>query len=156
MKALIKKFDVRVFGYFRRIEVPLARLALFIVYFWFGALKAWGMSPATPLVRELAAVTIPFISFPSFYGAFAFFEMAIGLMFLMRGAERLAILLAGLHLGMTALPLIFLPYTAWQGFLVPTLEGQYIIKNILIVALAVTIGSHTRPLGHSDRTAESL
>jgi uncharacterized membrane protein YkgB len=39
----------------------------------------------------------------------------------------------------TLLPLIFLPEASWSGFLVPTLTGQYIIKNIVIVALAAAM-----------------
>jgi uncharacterized membrane protein YkgB len=39
----------------------------------------------------------------------------------------------------TAGPLFLLPDIAWQSFLAPTLEGQYIIKNIVVVALAATI-----------------
>ena len=72
--------------------------------------------------------------------------MVIGVLFLVRGLERLAIFFLALHLVTTALPLIFLPQIAWQSFLVPTLEGQYIIKNILIVALAVVVGSKLVPI----------
>ncbi len=137
-------------------EVPLARIALFVVYFWFGALKALDMSPAAPLVQELYARTIFSVPFPMFFGAFAVFEMAIGLLFLLRGMERLALLLVAAHLALTALPLALLPDTTWQGFLAPTLEGQYIIKNVLIAALAVVVGAHMQSTGRHSRTAEVL
>lgn len=67
--------------------------------------------------------------------------MAIGIIFLIRGWERLAIFLLGLHLFTTVLPLFLLPQITWQGFLIPTLEGQYVIKNILIIAAAIVVGS---------------
>lgn len=156
MTALWKKLDSTVLIFFRRKEIVFARLAIFTVYFWFGALKATGMSPATPLVMELYDKTLSgVIAFPVFYGAFAVFEMAIGALFLLRGMERPAIVLVSAHLLMTALPLALLPDIAWQGFLAPTLEGQYIIKNILIVALAVVVGAHIRSRS-GDPTAETL
>ena len=123
----------------------MARLAIFVVYFWFGFLKLLGVSPAGPLVQALFEKTIGFVSFPAFYTFFALFEMAIGLAFIIRGLERAAIILLGLHLIMTTLPLFLLPQMAWQGFLVPTLEGQYIIKNILIVAAVVAEWSKLGP-----------
>ena len=156
MKVSVEKFDTLVLGRFRHLEVLLARLALFVVYFWFGALKAGGMSPAGPLVHELYLRTASVIPFPTFYGMLAVFEMAIGILFLLRGMERFAILLVSAHMIMVALPLFVLPTTTWDGFLVPTLEGQYVIKNILIVALAVVVGAHARWVGHNDRTAEAL
>ena len=156
MRRLIEQFDTRVWGRLRNIEVPLARLALFVVYFWFGALKALDLSPAASLVLELHTRTIPFIPFQSFYGAFAVFEMAIGFLFLLRGMERVALLMVAAHLAMTALPLVILTDTTWQGFLAPTLEGQYIIKNVLIAALAVVVGAHARNAAHNGRTAEVL
>jgi len=143
---LIQKFDIYVISCLRKIEVLLARTAIFIVYFWFGFLKLLGVSPATPLVQALFEKTIWFIPFPTFYFFFSLFEMAIGILFLIRGLERLAIFLLSLHLVTTVLPLFFLPQITWQGFLVPTLEGQYIIKNILIAAMAVVIGSKLVPI----------
>lgn len=146
MRQLIQKFDLLVIKYLKGWEIPLARIALFVVYFWFGILKLIGISPAGPLVYELFQKTMSLpIPFPTFYVGFALFEMAIGLILLVRGWERLAILLLAIHLITTAMPLLFLPEITWQGFLAPTLEGQYIIKNILIIAAAVVIGSKLVP-----------
>ena len=150
MSAVIQKFDAYIIRRLRALEVPLARTAIFIVYFWFGLLKFLDVSPAGPLVQELFQKTMWFVSFPAFYIAFSFFEMAIGIIFLVRGWERLAIFLLGLHLLTTALPLFVLPHIAWQGFFVPTLAGQYIIKNILIVAAAVVVGSKLVPIQNRE------
>lgn len=147
--------ETKIITFFYRIHLPFARLALFTVYFWFGALKALDMSPAAPLVEALYREMISAVPFSTFYGAFSVFEMAIGALFLLRGMERLAIVLVATHLVMTALPLVLLPDTTWQGFLVPTLEGQYIIKNILIAALAVVVGAHIRSRS-GDPTTERL
>ncbi len=71
--------------------------------------------------------------------------MIIGIAFIIPRAERLAIALLIPHMIMTALPLLFLPAMTWQGFLTPTLEGQYIIKNLVIIALAMGIATHLHP-----------
>jgi putative oxidoreductase len=47
-----------------------------------------------------------------------------------------------LHVVLTLLPLLLLPGLTWQSPLVPTLEGQYIIKNLVILAAALGIASH--------------
>ena len=146
MKVLIQKLDLHIINRCRALEVPVARTAIFIVYFWFGSLKLLGVSPATPLVQALFEKTINFMPFATFYILFSAFEVIIGILFLVRGMERLAILLLGIHLFTTILPLIFLPQITWQAFLVPTLEGQYIIKNILIAASAVVVGSKLVPM----------
>jgi uncharacterized membrane protein YkgB len=145
IQKLVQKFDAYVINHFRKLEVPLARTAIFVVYFWFGFLKLLGVSPAGPLVQALFEKTIWFMHFSTFYLLFSLFEMLIGILFLVRGLERLAIFLLSLHLVTTVLPLFLLPQIAWQGFLVPTLEGQYIIKNILIAAIAVVVGSKLVP-----------
>lgn len=149
---LIRKFDAVVISRLQKLVGPLARVAIFIVYFWFGTLKLIGTSPAAPLVQALFERTISFMPFPTFYTIFSIFEVVIGLLFLIRGLERLAIFLLGIHLFTTILPLIFLPSVTWQAFLTPTLEGQYIIKNVLIAALAVVIGSKLVPMTDKTKT----
>ncbi len=117
------------------------RISLFIIYFGFGLLKLIGLSPASDLVHALYLKT-PIISalpFQQFYLAFALFEMVIGLLFLFKKFTKLASILFFVHIVMTALPLILLPVIAWQKFLVPTLEGQYIIKNLALVAVVLFI-----------------
>lgn len=126
---------------FQKLEVPLARVALFVVYFWFGLLKLVGVSPAGQLVQALFEKTIHFMPFSIFYIIFSVFEMAIGVLFLIKGLERWALVLLSLHMITTVMPLVLLPHTTWQMFLVPTLEGQYIIKNILIISAAVVVGT---------------
>lgn len=153
MRELIESFDTHVIRRLHEVRIPLARFAIFTVYFWFGSLKILGISPAGPLVEALFNTTlVSVLPFEDFYVFFSLFEVLIGLLFLIRGFERTAIFLMCIHLGTTVLPLIFLPNIAWQSFLVPTLEGQYIIKNILIVACAVVIGAELIPLSHRRGT----
>src|SRR3989338_3399178 len=145
MKDLEKKlenWDEKIIIYTKHLAIPFSRFAIFVIYFWFGALKVFGESPASPLVSLLLEKTLPGTPLLSFMIVFGVFEMIIGLVFIIPHLERLGIFLLIIHLFMVILPLFVLPSITWQGFLIPTLEGQYIIKNILIVALVIGILSH--------------
>ena len=148
----LSDWDLKLIRFFRRISVPTARLALFAVFFWFGILKIGGQSPATPLVQHLFDDTVRFCSFDAFIVLFGAYECVIGILFLIRGCERVVIPLLLLHMGATFLPLVLLPSETWTGFMVPTLEGQYIIKNVVIIAAAIGIAAHLQPLLPSHRT----
>lgn len=140
------RFNLRILKKYSR---PLARLVLFIVFFWFGALKLAMVSPANSLVADLLEKTLPFITFSKFIRAFGAYEMIIGVLFLIPRAERIAIALLIPHMIAAFLPLILLPAVAWQNFLVPTMEGQYIIKNLVIIALAFSVAARLQPLDSS-------
>jgi uncharacterized membrane protein YkgB len=64
--------------------------------------------------------------------------------------ERVVIPLLFIHMVTTFGPLVFLPSETWSGFMVPTLEGQYIIKNLVIIATAVGIAAHMHPLSEKN------
>ncbi|MES2023555.1 MAG: hypothetical protein V4439_02630 [Patescibacteria group bacterium] len=138
----IENMDDAIIRHMRNWALPFGRFAIFVVYFWFGILKVLSLSPANPLVAGLLERTLPGVSFGTFIVALGIFEMILGVIFLIPKMERLAIFLLVLHMIMVIMPLFLLPSVTWQAFMVPTLEGQYIIKNILIVALAIVIASH--------------
>lgn len=142
----IRKTDAEVIHFFRRISVPLARYGLFVIFFWFGFLKVIGLSPASGLVQRLFETTIPWISFSTFLICFGLFEMLIGVLFLIRGVERIVIPLLLIHMITTFMPLFLLTQETWSGFMTPTLEGQYIIKNLALIATAFGIAAHLHPL----------
>ena len=116
-----------------------ARWALFVVYFWFGILKIFNLSPANPLISALLERTLPFITFEQFIVVLGIFEMIIGVLFLIPRLQKVVVALFGLHLIMITAPFVLLPHIAWQGWFIPTLEGQYMIKNIIMVALVLTL-----------------
>ncbi len=142
---MIERADSAIINVMNRIALPAARIAIFVVFFWFGALKVFGLSPASPLVASLLERTLPFMTFNVFIVWFGIFEMVIGLTFLFPGLERLAIALLFPHMAMTAMPLFLLPQITWSGWFVPTLEGQYIIKNLAIVALVLSLAARLHP-----------
>jgi uncharacterized membrane protein YkgB len=140
----------------KRSGLDLLRWAVFIVYVWFGLLKMFGLSPASPLVHALLDRTMPFFPLEGFLVAWGAFEVLIGLAFLLKGWERLAIALVILHLLIVCSPLLLLPDRTWQAFLVPTMEGQYILKNVFLAVMMVVLGAHLRPMetaSHSRRSA---
>lgn len=138
--------DARIITFCKKVSFPFARFALFVVFFWFGFLKIIGQSPASELVENLYNTTIPFMQFGTFLVLFGVFECIIGILFLIRGAERVVIPLLIVHMITTCGPLVFLPQETWSGFLIPTLEGQYIIKNLIIIALAMVIVEKLEPM----------
>lgn len=142
----LEKVDSRLIHFFRKIFVPSARVGLFIVFFWFGFLKIIGLSPASGVVQRLFENTVPFMEFSTFLVLFGLFECLIGVLFLVKGMERIVIPLLLVHMLTTFGPLIFLPSETWQSFMVPTLEGQYIIKNLVLIAAAVGIAAHLHPI----------
>ncbi|MDO8625913.1 MAG: hypothetical protein Q7K39_00430 [Candidatus Magasanikbacteria bacterium] len=144
----ITLLDRAIINHLKQYQGPITRLALFIVYFWFGVLKIFGTSPANPLVEALLERTVSSLSFPTFIIFFGLYEMLIGVLWLIPKGERIAIALLIPHLFMIISPLILLPSLTWHGLFIPTLEGQYIIKNVVIIALAMTIGAKLEPFKH--------
>lgn len=136
---------------FQALGMPVARIALCVVFFWFGVLKIVGESPANPLVSELLSVTMPFITANQFIFWLGIYEMVVGISFIIPRFERVAIFLLLPHLVVTTMPLILLKPITWQKAFVPTLEGQYIIKNLLIVATAIGVAAHLEPIHHRYR-----
>lgn len=148
MKNFLLTIDKNIIVCAKRYYIPFARLALFVIFFWFGALKALGLSPASELVENLFSATFlsSWLAFDTFFLLFSFFEMAIGLLFLFPKLTRIAFIVLIAHMIMTAMPLIMLPTEVWTAPFAPTLEGQYIIKNMALIALALSMVASLKPL----------
>lgn len=120
------------------------RVALFVVFFWFGFLKIIHVSPAEGLVTNLHQATIaslmPIEHFLAFLGVV---ECVIGVLWLIPSLTKIAFGVFILQMFTTFLPLLFLPKDTWQNTLVLTLTGQYIIKNVVLIASALTILNST-------------
>jgi len=150
MKTKIISIDQRLINFFRRTFLPVARLSLFIVFFWFGLLKLLGHSPATPIAQELINNTVGAAYFNELYIALALLECLIGILFLFPKAARLVVPLLLVHMITVSSPLLLVSEMTWKTFMVPTLEGQYIIKNVAIIAVAIGVAAHTKPLSSKD------
>jgi uncharacterized membrane protein YkgB len=121
----------------------IIRTPLFVIFFWFGLLKVIKLSPAQGLVID-TVYWMPFLSPESWVIVIGFWEMLIGLLFLTKKTTFYAMVLLFLQMSGTFMPLVLLPSVTFQNsnYLLPTLEGQYIIKNIIIIASALVVGKH--------------
>lgn len=122
--------------------IQLLKLAFSIVFIWFGTLKLMGLSPAEGLAYSLVSkVTAhPNWSHPLFI-TLAWMEVLIGVLFLSSRTTKYAVILLFLQMPLTFLPLIFLTETTFsKSLLVPSMEGQYIIKNLVYIAAGVLLG----------------
>ncbi len=124
-----------------RWSLPVLRMSVAIVFIWFGALKIFDVSPAAELVAATVYVVPPALFVP----VLGVWEVLIGICLLYRPLIRVGIFLLFLQLPGTFLPLVLLPevvYTTAPYAL--TVEGQYIVKNLVIIGAALTIGSTVR------------
>ena len=143
----LERLDVRITSWMAAHGVALTRVALGIVFVWFGVLKFFpDMSPAA----DLASRTVERITFgrvPHLTGLYilASWETLIGLGLLVGRFMRATLLLLFVQMAGTMTPLVLFPSETFRAFpYSPTLEGQYIIKNLVLVAAALIVGATVR------------
>ncbi len=138
----LQTIDLKITRWMAQNGLRLMRVGLGIIFLWFGALKLFpSLSPAEDLVRR----TIFFINPDLFIPVLAVWEMAIGLGLLFGYQMRLTLLLLFLQMPGTALPLFILPEVVWTSFPFGlTLEGQYIVKNLVLITAGIVLGGTVR------------
>jgi uncharacterized membrane protein YkgB len=127
--------------------LTLLRLALGIVFFWFGVLKFFpGASPAEALAgKTIETLTFGAIPESTALMILAVWESAIGIGLFVGRWMRVVLLLLFVQMLGTITPLFLFPTETWTTFpIAPTLEGQYIIKNIVLVSAAIVLGATVR------------
>jgi uncharacterized membrane protein YkgB len=127
--------------------VHLLRWAIAIVYLWFGGLKLIDASPASELVVQTVFWLPPRIAL-LFIGGWEVL-IGIGLLFTHPLVMRATLFLLWLQIAGTFQVFFLLPQVAFQGGnpLLPTLEGQYAIKNLVLITGGLVIGSTVRRKG---------
>ena len=147
LRATFDRIDGHITAWMAKHGIRLTRIALGIVFLWFGAIKfVPGWSPAADLAtRTIDLLTLgyvpPHVALPLLAG----WETLIGLGLLTGRALRFTLLLLFLQMPGTMLPLWFFPHETFNQFpFSPTLEGQYIIKNIVLIGAALVVGSTVR------------
>ena len=124
----------------------IARASLALIFFYFGLLKIIGLSPADDLALGFAErMGVGTYSMELFY-FLAVVECAIGLLIVIPRLTRIAIAVMAVHMLLVSSPLFLYPEAIWVRPLVPNLEGQYIIKNAALVALALGLVAGTPPI----------
>jgi len=141
MKREFNKIDSIITNWMKAYGLTLLRFSLAIIFIWFGFLKILGNSPANELVTK----TIYWFDPSWFIPILGTWEVMIGICFLYLPLIRLAIFLLLPQMLGAFLPLILLPGNVYTSFPFGlTIEGQYIIKNLIIISSALVIGSHVR------------
>jgi uncharacterized membrane protein YphA (DoxX/SURF4 family) len=144
---LIDSVDFRITNWMGQYGVRLLRVSLGVIFFWFGVLKFFpGLSPA----QELAIKTISVMTFglmPPHVSIvlLATWECVIGLGLIFGIFMRGTLLLLFMQMIGTFTPIIFFPREVFTHFPYAwTLEGQYIVKNLVLVSAGLVIGATVR------------
>ena len=145
--------DILITNFMSRWGITLLRYSLGIIYIWFGILKPFGLSPAQELVENTVYWFDDKATFVNFLG---WWEVVIGFTMCVRPLIRISIFLLFLQMPGTFLPLVLLPEVCFTDFPYGlTLEGQYIVKNMIIISSALVIGGTVRK-NISDSTKKHI
>jgi uncharacterized membrane protein YphA (DoxX/SURF4 family) len=139
--------DARLTRWMARYGIVILRGALGVVFFWFGVLKFFpDLSPAQDLaMRTIDVLTLGLVPGSVGLVLLATLECAIGLGLISGRFIRLTLLLLAFQMLGTVSPLFLFPGEAFVRFpYAPTLEGQYIIKNLVLVSAGLVIGATVR------------
>tara|TARA_B100000900_G_scaffold409638_1_gene425929 strand:+ start:667 stop:1110 length:444 start_codon:yes stop_codon:yes gene_type:complete len=138
----LNDLDILITDFMSRWGITLLRYSIGIIYIWFGILKPFGLSPAQELVEN----TVYWFSNPSdFVPILGWWEVIIGITMCIKPLIRFSIFLLFIQMPGTFLPLVLLPEVCFTNFPFGlTTEGQYIIKNLIIISAAIVVGSTVR------------
>lgn len=142
VEKYLSKLDQSITRWMAGSGIAVLRIGLGVVFLWFGILKFFpGLSPAEELVRH----TVYFVDADAFIPVLATWESLIGLGLITGRFMRLTLLLLFLQMPGTALPLLILPDVVWTVFPYGlTLEGQYIVKNLVLIGAGLVLGGTVR------------
>jgi len=117
------------------------RLTLALVFFWFGTLKIVGYESATSLIAHTVYFASPEIVVP----ILGLWEVAIGICLFVLPLVRIALLLLAVRLPGTFLALVLKADICFvEQPWVPSLEGQYLVKDFLLFGAALVVGGTVR------------
>ena len=136
------ELDIFITKFMSKWGITFLRYSLGVIYIWFGILKPFGLSPAQELVEN----TVYWFDNPkTFVPILGWWEVIIGLTMCIKPLIRVSIFLLFIQMPGTFLPLILLPEVCFSNFPFGlTLEGQYIVKNLIIISAAIVVGSTVR------------
>ena len=141
------QLDAAITRWMAKTGIVFLRISLGVIFFWFGFLKFFpGLSPAA----DLATRTIEIITFGLIHPNVALillatWECIIGLGMITGKFMRVTLLLLFAQMAGTLTPLVFFPSETFMLLpFAPTMEGQYIIKNIALVSAGIVIGATVR------------
>ena len=135
----ISKLDKLMVKDMRKWGIPVLRVALGIVFLWFGALKIFGVTPVADLVGQTYSF-FPVTEFLVFLGVW---EVVIGIGLILKIFLRSVLAILWLQMLGTFIASILEPSMFFNGniFLL-TIEGEFLVKNLVLVASGIVIGGH--------------
>ncbi|HEY3247818.1 MAG TPA: DoxX family membrane protein [bacterium] len=141
-RAIWRRIDNGMIELMREHGVLILRIALGIVFIWFGALKIIGRSP----VGDLVAHTVYWVDPSWFVPLLGMWEVVVGVGLLVGVALRLVLFLFWLQMAGTFLVLLLRPDLAFQqgNPLLLTTTGEFVIKNLVLIAAGLVVGSTVR------------
>lgn len=156
MNNLVSNIDQRIAGWMRRWSTLSVRISFGIIFIWFGILKPFDVSSAESLLKA-TVVWLPFGTPDFWLKVIGWWEVVIGVTFLFPRTTKIAIALLFLQMFGTFMPLIVLPEVTFQNgnLLTPSLEGQYIIKNVMIISAALVLGGKFYSEKNNEPTPKS-
>jgi uncharacterized membrane protein YkgB len=141
----LKEFDSFLIESLNKWSLLALRLSLGVIFIWFGALKPLGDSPANDVIVK----TIYWFDPDIFIPILGYWEVLIGICLFYTPLIRFGLLLLGIQMPGTFLPLILRPEICFLNFPFElTLEGQYIIKNLVLIGAAMVVGGRLVPIKH--------
>jgi uncharacterized membrane protein YphA (DoxX/SURF4 family) len=147
LSSIYHRIDVAVTNWMARNGITLLRISLGIIFLWFGLLKFF---PALSPAESLAARTIETLTFGLMPGTtaviiLAVWETLIGLGLIISVWMRATLLLLFVQMMGTITPIFLFPSEVFTRIpYAPTLEGQYIIKNLVLISAGIVIGATVR------------
>lgn len=145
--SVFDRIDKALTGWMAKYGILLLRVSLGVVFLWFGALKFFpGLSPAENLAaRTISKLTLGYLAPQTAVFILAIWESLIGIGLLFGLYLRATLFLLWVQMLGTITPLFLFPAEVFHVFpFAPTLEGQYIIKNIVLVSAGLVIGATVR------------
>lgn len=124
----------------RRWGIPILRIALGIVFLWFGLLKVFDVTP----VGAIIAGTYSFSPQREFLLVLGIWESLIGIGLIFKLFLRATLALLWIQmLGTIVAPLLSpgMFFQNWNPLLL-TIEGEFVVKNLVLIAAGLVIGGH--------------
>ena len=146
-RGLYNQVDDRITLFMRLYGILFLRISLGIIFLWFGFLKFFpGLSPA----NQIATMTIIKLTFGIIKPGIsivilATWETLIGLGLISGKFSRITLFLLFTQMIGTMTPLFLFPADTFSQIpYAPTLEGQYIIKNLVLISAGLVVGATVR------------
>ncbi len=145
--STLNEIDASMTKWMNRNGLFLLRVSMGIVFVWFGALKFFpGVSAAQDLaIRTIELLTFGLVPKVIIINGLALWEVLIGVGLIWGKFMKATLLLLFLQMIGTFTPIFLFPSEVFNHMpYAPTLEGQYIIKNIVIISAAMVIWGRLR------------